>query len=131
VRTARTILGLFGFVFVGVGLYYLGFPEAGAEAVGIRLDTPMARADLRAVYGGLDLAIGLLLLRSAHRGDVLVGLRIQAYAFGGLLLGRLLGQALDSPSDSLVAWLVLIELAGLVSAIGAGRRLRVQREQPG
>ncbi len=123
-KTARAILGLFGIVFVGVGLYYLGFPVAGADVVGIRLDTPMARADIRAVYGGLDLAIGLLLLRSAYRGDVFVGLRVQAYAFAGLLLGRALGQMLDGPSDSLVVWLVAIELCGLVSAIAAGRRLR-------
>jgi hypothetical protein len=124
VRAARAILGLFGVIFVGVGLCYLGFPVEGAEIVGIRLDTPMAKADLRAVYGGLDLAIGLLLLRSARRGEVLVGLRIQVYAFGGLLLGRALGQTLDSPSNQLLVWLVAIELCGFVSAITAGRRLR-------
>jgi hypothetical protein len=130
VRTTQVVLGLFGTLFLGVGIYYLGYPVAGAEIVGIRLETPMARADLRAVYGGLDFAIGLLLLRSVRRGDLLIGLRIQAYAFGGLLLGRVLGQALDSPSDSLVAWLVLLEFAGLISAMGASRRLRAQTAQP-
>ncbi len=123
-KAARTVLGLFGFVFVGVGIYFLCYPTAGADVVGIRLDTPMGRADLRAVYGGLDLAIGLLLLRSAYRSDVLSGLRVQTYAFGGLLLGRALGQALDNPSDTLVARLFAIELCGLVSALVASRRLR-------
>ena len=55
---ARLILFLSGVVFIGVGGYYLIDPYGGASLVGIILSSPLAASDLRAVYGGLDLAVG-------------------------------------------------------------------------
>lgn len=120
----RLILALAGSVFVAVGAYFLVFPDSGAGVVGIALTSPLAASDVRAVYGGLDLAVGALLLHAVCTGELASGLRIQIVAFGGLLLGRVIGHLLDGPEDSVAMILMAVEGTGLLFGLYGRSMLR-------
>jgi hypothetical protein len=81
------------FAFFGVA--YLVVPDRMTAVVGITLTSSTARADVRAVFGGLELAIAALLARLAVRGRVDEGLAAATVLFGGLAIGRVGGAALD------------------------------------
>jgi hypothetical protein len=75
----------------GVGVFLKvagGGPDPGRAAITeISLPTAMARTDLRATYGGLDLAVGIFLWICARRDQWirpgLVALALTAAGFGG------------------------------------------------
>lgn len=121
---ARWILGVIGVTFVAIGAGFLVRPVSWAAWLEIALPTATARTDLRATYGGFDLAFGIFLLVAARRADwVAPGLVANALALGGFAAGRLLGFAVErSVSPRLVPFL-LIELAGVALSLLALRRL--------
>ena len=63
-RVTQIILSVYGLLFIGVG---------------VTLTDPMGISDVRAVYGGLGLAAGALLLLCAAKREGVTGLRIQAF----------------------------------------------------
>ena len=113
----RIILGLSALIFVLVGVYYIVAPGKGAAVVGITLDSAMGISDLRAVYGGLDLAVGALLLFYLLQRRLADGLTVQVFAFGGLAFARLVGIVLDRPEESLAITLFAIESLGCTLGI--------------
>ena len=119
---ARIILGLGGVLFTSVGAYYLLFPAEGAEAVGIREISAGGLADVRAVYGGLDAAVGVFLLLSLIQGLIWLGLRVQTFAFAGLLVGRSIGFVMDSPEESLQVVLLGVEAFCLALSVAGSKR---------
>jgi hypothetical protein len=60
---ARAIVMINCILFLAFGFAWIVSPARFARAVEIRVSTPTALADLRAMYGGLSLAIGALLLQ--------------------------------------------------------------------
>jgi hypothetical protein len=112
---AKVLLRLGALVMAIVGIGFLAVPVDWAAIVDIQLPTATARTDLRATYGGFDLAIGVYLWLCSRREDWirpgLVALGLAAAGFGG---GRVLGMLLEgaaSPSMSaLAAYLVLRRL---------------------
>ena len=121
---ARTILGLSAAIFLLVGGYYLARPTEGAALVGITLDTALGVSDIRAVYGGLDFAVGSLILYCLLRSRLADGLTIQTFVFGGLALARMIGIALDRPTESLATTLFAVESAGCILGIVGLRAVR-------
>lgn len=124
--TARVIAILFGLLFIAVGVYFLIWPVKGAAVLGITIGHPVGVADIRAVYGGLDLATGFLICIGALY-DLRSGLMVQTFAFGGLLLGRLIGQILDQPASDLALILIAIEAAGFGAGLFGLHLLRNRR----
>ena len=64
---ARIFLGLFGAMWLGYGVWCFTDPGYLREAAGIAFISTTGNVDLRATYGGLQMAIGLLLLGGALR----------------------------------------------------------------
>ncbi|MEX2208824.1 MAG: DUF4345 family protein [Myxococcota bacterium] len=115
-------------VFGAVGLAWLLAPAQLGPLVGIELESPTSLADARAVFGGLECGIaGLLWLCARDAARVELGLLAALLAFGGLAFGRLLGFALDGPSDAIGTALLGAELVGLGAAALARGRLRRAR----
>ena len=89
---AKIFLGLNALIFVGYGLVCLASPSVVAEQTGMQLATGVAAAEVRAMYGGLQIAVGLLalagLVRPALQPAVLLAL---VFLFFGLASGRLIG----------------------------------------
>lgn len=116
---------LFGAViFAVIGLGFLFLPVKWAAVVEIPLPTPTARTDLRATYGGFDLAFGLFLALCARRPDWirpgLVALGLAAAGFGG---GRLLGILAEGTASPLMLGFAVLEWVTALVAIVLLRRL--------
>ncbi len=78
---ARIFLGITAAVFIGYGLVCLASPEVVANATGMNLATSTASVEVRAMYGGLQTAVGLLAalahpLGGLPRGQYLRAVRI-------------------------------------------------------
>ncbi len=117
---------LFGaVVFAGIGLGFLVVPVQWASLVEISLPTAMARTDLRATYGGFDLAVGVFLGLCALRAEWirpgLVALGLAAAGFAG---GRLLGILVEGTASPLMLMFAAIEVASALLAFYLLRRLR-------
>ena len=87
-------------VFIGYGLVCLASPEVVANATGMNLATSTASVEVRAMYGGLQTAVGLLaalaVMRAEWRAPILLCVGV---LFFGLASGRLLGIVVDSDAS--------------------------------
>jgi Domain of unknown function (DUF4345) len=97
----RIFLGVSALVWLPYGLYCFLSPEFLAGAVGIVASTATASTELRAMYGGLQMGIGMLagaaLLAPSLRRPALLAL---AFLCTGLATTRALGVALDGGLSS-------------------------------
>jgi hypothetical protein len=93
---ARIFLALSALLWLLYGLYCLLVPGSLAESAGVVATTPTGTTELRAMYGGLQAAIGLLALAGVVRGGLT---RPALIAIGTLTAGlgsaRLIGLLLD------------------------------------
>ena len=87
---ARIFLALSALIWLPYGLFCALQPGYLAEAAGVVATTPTGTTELRAMYGGLQAAIGCL--RGAVTRTALVALGTLAAGLGS---ARLLGLALD------------------------------------
>jgi hypothetical protein len=96
-RATKIFLGLSVAVWLPYGLYCVLSPEYLAEAAGVVATSATGTTEVRAMYGGLQAAIGALcllaLLRPPLQRSVLLSL---CFLTGGLALARMLGLALDA-----------------------------------
>lgn len=110
----RVTLVLAGTIFVTIGFMFY-YDPAYAALVGIELPGAAARADIRTVYGGLDMAIGLFAFWAAWRRQTLYpGLVLMTLAFGCLVAGRCLAFVFDRPGPGIIVTLTVAETVGLV-----------------
>lgn len=125
-RFARQVLILMGAVCLFIGLASLFAPGSVADFVNIELKDATARFDFRAVYGGLDLGIGVFLVVAALRKPWrLPALNMASLVFGGLTLGRVVSLAIDE-KPGVVGW-GLMGLEVVLLAIAAFALVRLHR----
>ena len=111
-------LGALSFAFFGV---WLMLRPGALQRVGVAANSPDGRAELRAMYGGLELGIagflGLCLLRPDFTEP---GLWLQLLAIGGIGLGRLLGISVEKGGVSKVVWFfAALELVAMLVTLAA------------
>jgi len=115
----KIFLGLNALLFIGYGLWCLASPQVVAEQTGMVLTTGVASAEVRAMYGGLQTAIGLLallgLLRPGTQAAVLLAL---GFLFAGLASGRAIGiLAVPDPGTYNVAALLFEALFAALALV--------------
>jgi len=116
-RTAlfvRWVLGVGAAVFLAIGFAAMFLPGMVIRTVGLEAGSELAMADVRAVYGGLDLAIGILLAYCFVRKHLANGLAISALVCTCLFSGRLVGIIVDPARDFLTYGLFAVEVLGAV-----------------
>ncbi len=125
---SRIITVVIGTAFLLAGAVLLIAPERYLDEISLRADSRLALSDLRALYGGLEIAFGALILAFARRRETLgLASALSVAAFGGLLLGRFAGFVLDGPPDSGLFWgITAFECCGFVFALVA--LFRTQRD---
>jgi hypothetical protein len=123
VRLARIALLVNGVLFASYGLLCLVMPETLTGAATLGLTTTVASIEVRAMYGGLELALGVLFLLAASRPTLLeAGLITGVTIFSGLGLARLLGIVLDGGPGTYNIVAVIYELtAAAVMLVAFGR----------
>ena len=104
--------------FLGMGLLALARPADVVARFGVTVDTLAGRAEVRSVYGGLGVAVALLLgwaVVTDGRGELWIPSVVAVLAFG-MAVGRVLSLALDRTRGPAVVWrYVVLELAIAVS----------------
>ena len=92
----KGFLILTAIVWVPYGVMCFLDPAALAESTGVVASTPTASTEIRAMYGGLQTAIGVLALLAIFKsGLARSALVCLATLSAGLLTARLLGLAID------------------------------------
>ncbi|WP_394843195.1 DUF4345 domain-containing protein [Pendulispora brunnea] len=107
-------LALVAFFFLGMGVFGLLAPTRLVAPFRIALESADARTEVRAVYGGFGIAIGILLLAAIARTDLRRGAAVAvAIALLGMAFGRLVARAFERPSAFYPTWFYFwVELAG-------------------
>ena len=128
---ARWVLALSAAPFAAVGLAFLVSPVGMGSLVGLSLADATAHADVRAVYGGLQLGCALFLaMAAANRSWCRAGLAGQLALYAGLALARFLSYAEVGLPTPLGFVLHAGELGALVIGIVAWRTLPASRFEP-
>lgn len=126
---ARAVLLLSALVFGGFGLAFTVRPVALARLVDIRLESPTARIEFAAMYGGFELGVAAFLLICAREPAwVRPGLVLSGSALAGFAAVRLLGLATQPGGWPLLSVLFAAEAAGsALSFWAAGRAVHPRR----
>jgi hypothetical protein len=111
------VIWLVAVFFFGMGAYALAAPAALIKPFGVALESPVARSEVRAVYGGFGLAIAAVLAYAAVRGgEVGKGIVITVgVALAGMALGRIVSAVLDARTSFYPNWFYCI-----VEAVAGG-----------
>lgn len=94
----RIVLGLSALIWLPYGIYCFFAPEslAGADSAGVLAATPTGTTEIRAMYGGLQAAIGALAVAALIRPRLASGVLLTlVFITGGLASTRLLGLLMD------------------------------------
>ncbi|MFC9130135.1 DUF4345 domain-containing protein [Streptomyces sp. NPDC057099] len=114
--------GLAALFFLGMGLFGLVAPRALIRPFGIELSVPEARAEVRAVYGGFGVAVGVLLTWAVFSGsgDLRSGVVLTvAVSLAGMAFGRLVARLVERPSAFYPSWFYFwVETVGAVVLVG-------------
>lgn len=108
--------------FLGMGLLGLAAPQTLIRPFGIELGTATARTEVRAVYGGFGVAVGVLLALAAFDlGGLRQGVTITvAVSLAGMAFGRLIARFAERPGRFYPSWFYFwVELVGAGLLIAA------------
>jgi uncharacterized membrane protein len=104
-----------GTIFLLLGLAFLVAPEQMAPTVGLELRKPRPAIEIRAMYGGFELGLGVFFLVAAARTRwIRAALAAQTLGLAGLALGRIAGimaTRTAGRTDRLMMALVVVEVA--------------------
>ncbi len=110
----RGVVALSGLAYVGVGGAFLLYPGFMAGFVDLSLPTATAKSDIRALFGGLEVGVGVaLLIFASVPGWLGPGLVAQIASFAGLVTARLLSLSLDGVPGVIGLALLSAEVAAL------------------
>ena len=96
----KLLVGLVAAANVAFGAWSLALPSRAAGLVGFQLEDAAASGEMRAVYGGLVLGLGLVMGAALRREDGGHWLRAIGLCFLGLVFGR----AVSLLADGLTTW---------------------------
>ena len=116
----RVVLGLTGAVFVTLGLGFLVAPEGLLGLMKIQVSPERALLEIRAMYGGLELGLGVFFIVAVFRERwIRAALGAQFLVLGGMGSTRLLALLFAGSSDRLMVAFAVAEVIGAVLGIGA------------
>ena len=120
---ARIFLALQAALWLPYGLLCFFQPAGLAESAGVSFTSATGATELRAMYGGLQAAIGAFALAGALR-PALSGsaLRLLLVACAGLGGARLLGAGLDAELSSYTGMALALELGTVALTVWLLRR---------
>ena len=122
-KLARFLLFASALIFIIVGAGFLVIPRPYADVLEISLPTAMARTDVRATYGGLELGFGIFLILCVVRREwIRPGLWALALATGGFATGRLIGFLAEGTISNFMLVFLALEVVVTLLAVVLLRR---------
>ena len=113
--------------FAGFAVWLGVNPNALLEVFGIEDRTPQMATEIRAFYGGIEMAIAVAMILLWRRGDLFAALLIGGLPLLGSASGRLIGLVVDGFS-MMHAGFAGLELVGAAFCL-AGARMVLQGAQ--
>jgi hypothetical protein len=83
------IITIAGLGFIAFGIVFLCWPDMVMPSMGIQTLSNQARVEIQAMYGGLELGLGILLLSCFGAERQRFGLQLSLASYGGLGMARL------------------------------------------
>jgi hypothetical protein len=109
-------------IWLPYGLYCTFSPEYLADAAGVSAMTPTATTEIRAMYGGLQAAIGVMcavsLVRPHYVGSALFSV---SFLTGGLALARIFGFFMDDSGSTYTYGAIFFEAINTAIAVRLAR----------
>lgn len=96
--TILVLLWILAVVNIGWGVWAMWASRAAADLLGFELKKPSAHGEIRAVYGGLVLGLGVMIVVALQRPDPGEWMLALAIGFLFLTIGRLMSCILDGAS---------------------------------
>lgn len=122
-HATRNLLLVLGAIFLPYGIYCFFAPGFLAGAAGVAATSATGTTEIRAMYGGLQAALGVLLLAAAFDARLtLAGLAAVAFVLPGLASARLLGALVDGGVDSYTIAALVFEIGSSAVAVPLLRR---------
>ena len=107
-----------GILFIGFGLAYLFFPTQMIAFTGMETPTATAKADIWAIYAGIQIGFGLYLLLCSRNSELFkAGLLSIVFIFGGVAIGRMIGILYFEAYDHYSLFALLCEWTGTFVAM--------------
>ena len=117
-KLASAFLLVLGLAFFPYGLYCFVAPQFLAGVAGLVGTTPTGVNEIRAMYGGLQAGLGLLLLAGWYDTRLrMAGLGTAAFVMPGLALTRLIGLALGGDLSGYTIGALIFEIGSSVIAV--------------
>ncbi len=105
---SKIFLGANAFIFIGYGLACLASPSLVADNAGLAILNGDGSAELRAMYGGLQTAVGMLSLAALLRPELKRAvLFFYVFLFFGLASARMLGALMAAGDVGVYTWAAL------------------------
>ncbi len=113
----RIYLGLSAAIWLPYGLFCFFRPDLLGEMTGLAIASTTAETEVRAMYGGLQAAVGALALAGIIRADLTKSaLLALAYLTGGLVVARMAGAAVATDDSSYTLGAIGFEFASSLCA---------------
>ncbi|WP_430336202.1 DUF4345 family protein [Rhodococcus sp. ACT016] len=131
-RTIRAYLAVAAVAFALIGVNAMLHPAAAVAGIGLGADGVAGLNEIRASYGGLQLAIALVAATGlVWRPARLPALAVSTVLCTGMALGRLVSLAVDGlPPAPMLLWLSLELLATIIGAALLLRNRHLAPVQP-
>jgi len=103
-------------IYGGLGGWALIEPSSFVESVGLTINSNLGSAEIRSVYGGINLLIGLFALaaifQSKHEE---LFMKILIFVIIGILLGRIVSFAFGEVDSAFLWYFIAFELVWLIT----------------
>ena len=103
-------------IYGGLGGWALVEPSSFVEHVGLTINSNVGFAEIRSLYGGINLLIGLFALaaifQSKHEE---LFMKILIFVIIGILLGRIVSFAFGELDSAFLWWFIAFELVWLIT----------------
>ena len=109
------VITVAGLGFIAFGIVFLCWPEVMLPGIGIVTPDLHSQIEIRAMYGGLELGLGILLLSCFAAERQRFGLQLSLASYGGLGLARALSMLVMGVASPFL-WFALI-WEGVIAAL--------------
>ena len=123
-----SLLWLSGVCFLGFGLAFLWAPRETLALAGVATEGAIAATELRAFYGGVEVALGTLILCCATRRERWRdGLWLTLACYGAIGVTRIAGMVIDGSDSPFLRFAACTEIGFALLAIAGLRWLSSPR----
>ena len=109
------VISIAGLGFVGFGIIFLCWPEVMLPGIGIVTPDLQSQIEIRAMYGGLELGLGILILSCFAAERQRFGLQLSLASYGGLGFARAASMLVMGVASPFL-WVALI-WEGVIAAL--------------